>query len=131
VKIATWRSRFSDEEVDEISKNSGSESEAETDSTYYSSDSDDVFDETSSQPASSPIYDESWKTGNFRPNKRTFISTNSGYTSTVLQKLKGDAPMDFSNLFFDENLMSTIVDQINLYYDQTGKTSSRASKTPS
>jgi hypothetical protein len=34
-------------------------------------------------------------------------------------------------LFFDENLVSTIVDQTNLYYDQTGKTSSKASKTPS
>jgi len=108
--MATRRSRFSDEEVDEISENFGSESKAETDSTYYSSNSDDVFDETSSQPASSPIYDGSWKTGNFRPNKRTFISTNSGYTSIVLQKLKDNAPMDFFNLFFDENLMSTIVD---------------------
>ncbi len=95
MKIATWRSRFSDEEVGEISENSGSKSEVETDSTYYSSASDDGFDETSSHPASSPFYGEFWRAGNFRPNKWTFISTNSGYTSIVLQKSKGDAPMDF------------------------------------
>ncbi len=56
--------------------------------------------------------------------------TNSGCTSVVQQKLKGDAPMDFFNLFFDENLMSTIVDQTNLYYYQTGKASSKVAKTP-
>jgi hypothetical protein len=32
---------------------------------------------------------------------------------------------DVVNLFFDEDLMGTIVDQINLYYYQTGKASSK------
>jgi hypothetical protein len=86
--MATSRSRFSDEKVDEISENS----EVETDSINYNSDSDNVSSETSSQRASS-----------LRSNKRTFLSTSSGYTSTVLQKLKGDTPMDFLNLLFDEN----------------------------
>ena len=57
--------------------------------------------------------------------------TNSGCTSVILQKLEGDAPMIFLNLFFDENLMGTIVDQTNLYYYQTGKASSKVAKTPS
>jgi hypothetical protein len=129
--MTTWRSRFSDEEVDEISESSGSESEAETDSTYCSSDTDSDFDETSSQSTSRSTHDEPWRIGNFRPNKLTFMSTNSGCTSIVIQKLKGDTPIDFFNLFFDENLMGTIVDQTNLYYYQTGKASSKAAKTPS
>jgi len=51
--MAALRSRFSDEEVDEISENSESESKVETDSTDYSSDSDNVFGETSSEQTSS------------------------------------------------------------------------------
>jgi hypothetical protein len=39
--------------------------------------------------------------------------------------------MDYFNLFFDENLVSTNVDQTNLYYDPTGEVSSEASKTSS
>ena len=93
--MGTWRSRFSDEEADEISENSGSESEAVIDSTYYSSGADRDFDETSSESSSRSTHDESWRIGNFRPNKRTFMFTNSGYTSVVLQKLNDDAPMDF------------------------------------
>ena len=129
--MATWRSQFSDEEADEISENSGSESEAERDLTYYSSGADRDFDETSSQSSSRSTHDESWRIGNFRSNKRTFMFTNSGCTSIVQQKLKGDAPMDFFNLFFDENLMSMIVDQTDLNYYQTGKASSKVAKTPS
>jgi hypothetical protein len=93
--MTTWRSRFSDEEVDKISESSGSESEAETDSTYCSSDTDSDFDETSSQSTSRSTHDEPWRIGNFRPNKLTFMSTNSGCTSIVIQKLKGDTPIDF------------------------------------
>lgn len=119
--MATWRSQFSDEEADEILENSGSESEAQTDSTYHSNGADSDFDETSSQSSSRSTHDESWQIGNFRSNKRTFMFTNSGCTSIVQQKLKGDAPMNFFNLFFDENFMRTIVDQTNLYYYQTGK----------
>jgi hypothetical protein len=126
-----WRRQLSDEDVDGILENSESESEVETESTYYNSDSDNVSDDTSSQRASSRFCDGSWKTGDFRANKRIFISTNSGYTSTVLSKLKGDTPMDFFNLFFDGKLVSTIVDHTNLYHDQTEETSLAAVKTPS
>ncbi len=76
-----------------------SESEVETESTYYNSDSDNVSDETSSQRASSTFCDGSWKTEDFHANKRIFISNNSGHTSSVLQKSKGDTPMDSFNLF--------------------------------
>jgi hypothetical protein len=129
--MPTWRRRLLDQEVNEISENSGSESEAETNSTDYSSDSNDVSDETSSQLASFQLHGEPWRTGNFRSTKRTFIPTDSDYTSIISQKLNGDTPMDFFHLFFDENLVSTIVDQTNLHYDQTGEASSEASRTPS
>jgi hypothetical protein len=45
--------------------------------------------------------------------------------------LKGDTPIDFFCLYFDEELIKTIVDQTNLYYSQVGKEPAQASRMPS
>jgi hypothetical protein len=71
--MATSWSQFWAEKVDEISENSESESEIETSSTDYSSDSDNVTGETSSRRTSSPLYGGSWKPRDFS-HKQTNIS---------------------------------------------------------
>jgi hypothetical protein len=88
--MATSRRRLSEQEISEVSSNSESGfesvSEVTKDSIDYCIDSDDDFDDNSSRSAA-PVYDGTWKTGDFHPKKLTFSSTSSGYNSPVPQKL--------------------------------------------
>ena len=120
-----FQGRIWKEKVDDVSDNSESELKAETDSTDCTSDSIDVSDETSSRRSSSTSCDESWETGDFCSNKLSFMSTDSGCASVLAQKLQDSTPVDFFNLFFDQNLMQLIVDQTNLYHNQMQETTSK------
>lgn len=121
--------RIWNEQADhELSEDLETDSEIETDSTDCSSEFDDVSDEASSRRSLSLSDDDSWRTGQFSSNKLTFSPTYSGCPSNIYQKMRDSAPLDFFNLFFDQNLMRMIVEQTNLYHDQTQGTVSKPSK---
>ena len=107
--MPTSRHRLSEEKNDKISSNSESSSEVTINSTDYSSDSDDTSNDHSSQQAAT-VYIGTWIIGQFHPKKLTFSSTSRDYTSIVSRKLKGDSPIDFFCLYFDEELVEMIVD---------------------
>jgi hypothetical protein len=131
------RRRLSEHEESEIRANTESESESDLEMDLDLDETDDSesmdTDESSHENSSRTnrfntthglsSANREWIQGNFSPSPYSFDSSQSGINRRLpLNKLQN--PVDFFRLFFDQNIIETLVRQTNIYHSQNFQSSS-------
>jgi hypothetical protein len=88
-------------------------SELETNEVYSSDVDSDESDDESSAPEEQSV-NRNWSKTAFEPRLFHFDEQNSGLSSNICI-MKGDTPLDFFELLFDEKMIDSIVKGTNKY----------------
>lgn len=91
-----------------------------------SSDIDSNESDDEAAPPTEQSSDRNWSKTTFEPHLFYFNEHNSGVSSDV-QSMKGDTPLDFFELLFDEKMIDLVVEETNKYqHTSTNSTTHKA-----